>query len=135
MSYDKTVWKTGDVITAEKLNKNENATGVYVYYPNVSVSDEQEVNVEIYNDKDTLVSPDEVLNIVKNNALVLFSYHDIAFPVMYKQEDGVEAFEITGSFIDSDNIISFWLSYYSEDGQTGFEYSAKYYTLTEYSPT
>ena len=41
MSYDPTLWKTGDVITAEKLNKIENAIGT-IYLVSQQVADDRE---------------------------------------------------------------------------------------------
>lgn len=78
MTYTPTVWQTGDVITAEKLNKNEQATGYKVLIFSIQFIDTgldthtgTVTDYSITDENENSLTLEEVFNLARTNSVII----------------------------------------------------------------
>lgn len=95
MAYTPTVWATGDVITAEKLNKAENgiaAAGAYI----VEMSDVLATGATLYASYNDLVAHIDQVIIAQGNFLETDNLIKRAFLIDLSESEGYTATFFTG---------------------------------------
>lgn len=100
MSYNKTNWQTGDIVTAEKLNKIEDGIENVSGGGGLLVETEYVTDVGEYNDNGfkTIMDADDIYDAYKAGSSVVFHFEGLPESGSYVSEGYIS---ITGYYPDS----------------------------------